>query len=221
MVTERPTSRLFLAPPFRQLRPLHHGRRLASTASNSPAIPAATNAPAGPPTAATSSSNPLAAALAKFGPCSPTAPLPTNSPPPATTNPPTGPPANHAPAQKIKKIPSVAQPILPVLLGSSSMEWPNFRSASLPGTKLGPTNSWEPHSECAKGGSWVPTFKTPQNPTPPTRASPNTLPFVSPRSPIQYISCHDISPGPGPLVLLSFCPADPKRDFSVSQEDTQ
>lgn len=46
--------------------------------------------------------------------------------------------------------------------------------------------------------------------------SSRTFAFISCSSPLQYISCHDISPGPGPLVVPSFCPADPTRDFSVS-----
>ena len=69
LVSQRTAPRLQLAPPLRQLRHLRHGRRHRAASSNSPATPAATNAPAGPPTAATSSSNPPAPAPAKSGPC--------------------------------------------------------------------------------------------------------------------------------------------------------
>src|SRR5208337_3578614 len=67
-----------------------------AASSNSPATPRAMSAPVGRPTAATSSSSPLVAVPARSGPCSPMVLSPTNSPSPATTNPPTGPPNEQA-----------------------------------------------------------------------------------------------------------------------------
>ena len=91
--SRRPVSCLLLAPSQWQLRHLHYGSPSPSSPRNHPRS-GRNERPAGPPTAATSSSNPLAAALARSGPCSPTAPSPTSSPSRATTNRPTGPLAN-------------------------------------------------------------------------------------------------------------------------------
>ena len=80
--SQRTAHGLQLAPPRRQLRHLRHGRRHPPASSKSRATPAATSAPAGLLTAATSSSNPRAVARAKSGPCSPTARKPVSSRPP-------------------------------------------------------------------------------------------------------------------------------------------
>src|SRR5271157_2175687 len=96
-----------------------------AASSNSPATPRAMSAPVGRPTAATSSSSPLVAVPARSGPCSPMVLSPTNSPSPATTNPPTGPP--NDPARSIYALAATVHAACPRhgvcawVLGSSSL----------------------------------------------------------------------------------------------------